>query len=156
MPPPNGNGAPAALKRGRRRRTPREIAGTVALTLAALAGLNLVIYGFVHGSSSTTTLDLPAALERLIPVPNSQIRVQDDVGADLRDDFTGVLVVDGNEIPEDQLLRYVGLGQVYFRPGEGKDLARFAPGRHSVTVVYWKQTEDRATSQSFTWQFTAA
>jgi hypothetical protein len=77
------------------------------------------------------------------------------VGADLKDDHTGVLFVDGVEIPLDQLRITSGLGQVSFRPGPGKEIERLAPGPHSATIEYWRQDLSRDQGRSFTWQFTA-
>src|SRR5262245_54865919 len=109
-PPPTGNGAtvvsangharaPRIKGAGRRRPT----AGTVFIALGVLAGLNLIVFAFWSASRPSDTPALPSAIERLIPGRESQIRPQEAVGADLADTMTGVLIIDGHEIPEDQL-----------------------------------------------------
>ncbi|HEY3240020.1 MAG TPA: hypothetical protein VGL92_10685, partial [Acidimicrobiia bacterium] len=68
---------------------------------------------------------------------------------------TGVLLIDGVEIPEDQLRINRPLGQVSFRPGKGKDIPRLEEGLHSATIVYWPQDRSREDAKSFTWTFRA-
>ena len=88
------------------------------------------------------------------PEPGEIIRPEDTVSADLRDDLTGVLVIDGQEVPEDQLDRVIPLGQVSFRPGPDQDLEKFAPGQHNIQVLYWEQAKDRpAHPGSYGWSF---
>jgi len=161
--PPTGNGATVASTNGHTRRPPRGLAprrkpdgGTVLMALGVILGLNLIIVAFVVASHDSGGPAVPVAIERLIPTRGAVIRPQEAVGADLDDTFTGVLIIDEKEIPEDQLTRVVELGQVTFQPGPGKDITEFSPGRHHVEVVYWKQTEQRLpNSPGFTWQFTA-
>ena len=46
------------------------------------------------------------------------------------------------------------LGQVSFRPGPDKDIAKFAPGQHTVSVLFWQQGKPRpAHPGSFGWSF---
>lgn len=137
---------------------PRRRGSTLQLVLMALGGLvaiNLLVVAVVVGGEEEGR-PLPPEVESVTPAPNSTIRPQEDVGADLLDDFTGVLVIDGTEIPFDQLTIEPALGQVTFRPGEGKDILRLAPGRHSATVVYWPQIQNRQeAAKSYTWNFIA-
>ena len=162
-PPPTGNGATVASSNGHARvptngapgrRRPTK--GTVFIALGVLVGLNLIVFAFWSASSNDTRPDTPVAIEFLIPVRNAVIRPQEAVGADLADNYTGVLIIDGHEIPEDQLTRVVELGQVMFQPGPGKEFTEFSPGRHRIEVIYWKQIDQRLpTSPGYTWQFTA-
>lgn len=125
---------------------------TVGLLLLAA---NLAVYAIVVSDTNPVgTGDAPRTVERLIPERGSLIRPQEDVGADLADDYTGVLLVDGTEVPEDQLQRVVELGQVSFRPGPGKDFERWSPGTHTATVVYWPQIRQRTSSSpTYSWDF---
>jgi hypothetical protein len=101
-------------------------------------------------------------IESLVPRPGDVIRPQEDVGADLKDTYTGVLLIDDRRLPEDQIKIVPALGQVSFRPGPEKDITALRPGPHSATIVYWpqeKEGEDVAREagalKSYTWQFTA-
>ncbi len=77
------------------------------------------------------------------------------MGADLLDTYTGVLLIDGVELPEDQLRINLPLGEVGFRPGPKNDITRFEEGLHTATIVYWPQDRSREVAKSFTWQFRA-
>jgi hypothetical protein len=127
---------------------------TVVLAVAAVVAVNLLVAAAVIGGRDEAP-ELPSNIESVIPAPGSGMLAQDDVGADLLDTFTGVLLIDGVEIPEDQLRINRPLGQVSFRPGEGKDISRLEEGLHSATIVYWPQDRSRDDAKSFTWQFRA-
>jgi hypothetical protein len=100
---------------------------------------------------------LPPEVEGVSPVPDAIADPQAQLSANLTDTFTGVLQFDGVEIPEDQLARIVELGQVSFDPGDGKEFSEFDAGQHSVTLVYWHQTETRETdARTFSWRFRVA
>ncbi|MCZ7527287.1 MAG: hypothetical protein M5U14_13445 [Acidimicrobiia bacterium] len=130
----------------------------VVITLGGLLlALNLLLVVGLSTDTEPATGGQPPAVERTIPTAGSIIRQLEDVGVDLRDDLTGVLLIDGVEIPEDQLQRVESLGQLRFRPGEGKDIERFSPGAHAATVLYWPQTASRDEGTSaYTWSFRAA
>src|SRR3972149_2331635 len=93
--------------------------------VVVVAVLNLAVVALDESDTSPGGRTLPSAIDSLTPAPGELVRLQDTVGADLRDDLTGVLLLDGVEIPEDQLERVVPLAQVTFRPGADKDLASF-------------------------------
>ena len=99
---------------------------------------------------------LPSTIDSVSPGPGELARLQDTITADLRDDLTGVLVIDGQEVPEDQLDRIVPLAQVSFRPGPDTDLARFEPGEHTVVVYFWPQGKERPERpDAYSWRFRA-
>jgi hypothetical protein len=124
----------------------------VVIVLLVVANLGV----FLLSQSDTTNelRDFPEVIDSVQPEPGELIRPQDTITADLRDDLTGVLVLDGVEIPEDQMERVVPLGQVSFRPGRDKDLDRFEPGAHEMVVLYWQQAKDRPASPgAYSWTF---
>jgi hypothetical protein len=101
-------------------------------------------------------------IESLFPPSGAVIRPQEDVGADLKDTYTGALFIDEQRIPQDQTKVVVALGQVGFRPGPDKEITALRPGNHHATILYWPQEkgdEDAARAagavKSYTWQFTA-
>jgi hypothetical protein len=144
------------------RRLPK--ARTVIVALGVLLAVDLLIFAGHGGGQGQENPSgpLPANIESLTPVPGSVIRPQEDVGADLKDTYTGALFIDEKRIPEDQTKIVPGLGQVSFRPGPNKEITALAPGNHHATILYWPQEkgdEDAARHagalRSYTWQFTA-
>jgi len=126
------------------------------VAVVVLVVLNLAVLALDQSDTAPAGRTLPSALDSLTPAPGELVRLQDTIGADLRDDLTGVLVLDGAEIPEDQLERVVPLAQVTFRPGPDQDLERFEPGQHTLVVRYWPQGKPRpANPRSYSWSFRA-
>jgi hypothetical protein len=82
-------------------------------------------------------------VEALIPSRDSQVPQQSRIGIDLVSGWTGVLVVNGVEIPEDQLAVTRELGLVEFMPGEGREVERLDGGRNCVTAIVWPLSEGR-------------
>ena len=126
--------------------------------VALFAVLNL---GYIVLHNSDTSLGgrapLPATVQSISPERGELTTLIDTVTVDLRDNLTGVLVIDGIEIPEDQLDRVAELGQVSFRPGPGKALSTFRTGDNEVVVKYWSRTKARpAHPASFGWTFQAS
>lgn len=118
--------------------------------------VNFLIAAAYMGGRGNEGQDRPVAIERVIPLPGTLIASQEEIGADLDDLYTGVLFVDGIELPLDQLRIVNALGQVFFRPGEDKDIERLSEGNHSATVVYWPQEKTREeAAKSYTWSFKA-
>lgn len=121
--------------------------------LLAVANLGIFVLARSDTSRESTT-GLPFDIVSLQPRPGELIRPQDTVSVQLRTNLTGVLVLDGQEIPEDQVDRVPELGEVSFRPGAGKDLRQFPPGLHALEVRYWLQGKARpAHPAAFAWTF---
>jgi hypothetical protein len=144
------------------RRIPRT--GAILVGLGVLVAVNLLIVAAHTGGQGQDNLGspLPVEIERLVPEPGSVIRPQEDVGADLKDTYTGALFIDDRRIPQDQTKIVLGLGQVSFRPGPNKEITVLRPGNHHATILFWPQEkgdEDAARQagalKSYTWQFTA-
>lgn len=133
----------------------------VAVVVGALLLVaNLGVFLLSQSDTKPEGREFPVAIDTVSPLPGELIRPQDTVSADLRSDLTGVLVIDGQEVPEDQLdpkfpsRNPSPLGIVSFRPGEDKDLEKFAPGAHSIAVRYWEQTKQRPSNPaSYSWSF---
>ena len=154
LPPPDAPGPPA--ERPRLLRHPWRLA---IVSVICLAVLNL---GIVLMTQSDTApegqkpVSANGAIESVSPGPGELARLQDTITVDLRDDLTGVLLLDGQEVPEDQLERIVPLAEVSFRPGADKDLEKFEPGQHTVVVYYWPQGKERpANPAAYSWTFRA-
>lgn len=125
-------------------------AGLTALGITVAVGL--IVAGF-RIAETDEAVTLPPEVQSITPAVGSLIRPQGHITIDLADAYTGVLSLDGVEIPEDQVQRTVELGRISFRPGPTGDMERFEVGEHRVTVEYWRRTETRADSSSFSWAF---
>ena len=137
---------------------------TIIVALGVLAAINLLIFATHMGGKGQDNLGLPLPheIEYLVPVPGAVIRPQEDVGADLKDTYTGALFIDDVRIPQDETKFTPGLGQVSYRPGPDKEIEALRPGHHYATIHFWPQDkgdEDAARAagvvKSYTWQFTA-
>ena len=124
------------------------------VAVVLLVVVNLFFFVLSESDTSVETDTLPLNIESITPERGEIL--QDEIVVDLSNNYTGVLVIDGAEVPEDQLTRVVDLGQVGFRPGPDKDVEKFSPGQHTVTVFYWPQGRERPRDpDSFGWSFRA-
>ena len=138
------------------RSTPAHPWRWLVVGVVVIVVLNLAIFGLDSSDTSPKGRTLPSTIDSITPAAGELIRLQDTIGADLRDDLTGVLLLDGVEIPEDQLERVVPLAVVTFRPGTDQDLESFEAGEHTLTVLYWEQGKPRpAEPDSYSWSFRA-
>ena len=99
--------------------------------------------------------DLDEIVERVFPARDSEVLRQQQVGIDLGARYTGVLIVNGIEIPETQLIRQPALNQVFFQPTDGYAVEELLPGRNCVIALVWRVTESRDESRSVDWCFEA-
>ncbi|MCU1458831.1 MAG: hypothetical protein JWL73_2923 [Actinomycetia bacterium] len=129
-----------------------------AITLiTALLCVNLLVYVGVSARTNednSTEQSKPSEVQSVLPAPGDLERVQVTVSVDLRDDLTGSLVIDGTNIPDDQVDRVPALGQLSFRPGPGKEFERLEPGSHTVTVNYHLQQSANRDRGTYSWSFT--
>ncbi len=125
-------------------------------------GLLLVVNLAILAAHNTDTRQggrdpLPVTIESISPERGALTGPIDDVTVDLENSLTGVLVIDGVEIPEDQTDRVVELGQVSFRPGPDKEFTKLPVGDNTVVVKYWPRVKSRpANPPSFSWRFNVA
>ena len=94
-----------------------------------------------------------SAIIQVIPAEGDLDLRQARIGVELAPAWTGVLLVDGTEIPEDQLQRVVGLNQIFYYPGPGKETGALAPGRHCATAFVWQITQSRRAGHPYSWCF---
>lgn len=129
----------------------------VAITLLVVFNLGIFLFNESDTSPQGETA-LPVDIEAVQPEPNQITNLLSTVTVDLADRYSGVLVIDGIEIPEDQLDRVVGIQTISFRPGPDKAIGRFRAGDSTVTVLYWDgRLQDRPDNPySFSWTFRAS
>ena len=147
MSPTAPTAAPAPLL------TPRRVVITLLLVVAAGA----LVVGFQSHREESSGIEVrDGALTRVFPTPGALNVRQDALGYELAFGWSGVLKVDRVEIPEDQIDHIAGINRVSFTPGAAKEIEALPAGRHCATAVYWRDSDGRDLSRSYTWCFTAA
>ena len=121
------------------------------LAAAAIVGIAVAIN--TGGSKPSSTLPLPDAVEAVTPSPGDLDLRQATIGADLKACYTGVLIIDGNEVPEPDIKRTPALYALELAPQAESDFKELDPGFHRVTIEYWRLTETRREAHSYTWSF---
>jgi len=127
----------------------------LVLSLILAAAVVTLAVGFsMHTDNDDEVAVSDAAVEAVIPASGDLDLRQARIGVDLAPGYTGILQVDGVEIPEDQLERVEALNQVFFTPREGTETGQLFPGRHQATAVFWPAGQTReAASRSVNWTF---
>lgn len=148
--------------------TKRRVVSSLALAVAAA----LLVIGLQESQDGGVDVRLtrPTPVLDVFPTEGASSLRQEPIGAQLADEYTGEIEIDGRPIPVDQTERPVvatgdsapaprglsGLNQVSFTPGPGKDITSLQPGPHAARVVYWlKAGETRAQGKAYSWTFTA-
>jgi hypothetical protein len=136
---------------GRSRLTRADVIRRVAITLVVLAcigGLVVAAQRADTGEPDNQTAEAPDSVEFLVPEPGSEVLQQTRIAADLAVGWTGTLVVNGTEIPEDQLIREPGQNVVEFQPGTEQVFEQLPPGRNCAQVIAWPVNESRDRAQA--------
>lgn len=94
-------------------------------------------------------------VERLLPPRNAEILAQEPMGVDLRSGWTGVLVLNGQEIPQDQVQddNLASTGELLFTPGPGKVVEDYLAGENCANVIAWRVEESRDNARTASWCF---
>lgn len=150
--------------------TRRRVVSSLALAAAAA----MLVIGLQESQDGGVQLRLsrPAPVLRVFPSEDAASLRQEPIGAQLADDFTGELEVDGRLIPLDQLKRpaeaaagdnapaergLAGLNQISFTPGPGQDIVSLEPGRHTARLLFWRRIgETSEQAAPYSWGFTAS
>jgi hypothetical protein len=111
---------------------------TLAISLLVLAALSLG-----DNEDPVLSADDAQVVEALIPRRDSQIPQQSTVGIQTVVSWSGTLVVNGVEIPEDELVKTPEIGLIEYTPGEGKAVEQFQAGRNCVTAIIWPLAQGR-------------
>ena len=143
-------------------------------SLVIAGGLVMVILGFRSSVTGRNALALPPTIENIDPVRGAvRVPAQTKVFVDLLTGYTGVLIIDDieletvdqseisspNQVPGQQVslppttIYEKGNATLTFVPTKGAKIESFTQGTHTATVIYWKITESRLRSQSYTWTF---
>lgn len=154
-----------------RRRIDKTLLGA---SLVIAIGLSLVLRGLFVGVTADERAGLPDQIESVLPVPNAvQVLSQSSIFVDLESGYTGVLVIDGEEIetvgvdevagvqaePGQQVdlppatIYAPGNATLTFTPTEGAPVETLATGEHTAEVIYWRIEDGRLRARTFTWTF---
>lgn len=166
---PPADASPAATRRRRR------LDSTILIvSLVVGLGITLVLRGLFIGVTGDERANLPDSIEEVLPVPDAeQALSQTNVFVDLAGGYTGVLIVDGVEIPTvniDELsddavepgeqvsippvtVYEPGNATLTFTPGSDAPITEFVDGEHRVTVLYWPLDEGRRRARTYSWTF---
>jgi len=126
----------------------------VAACVALYAGVRATDTG---DADPVTVSGRPDVVEHLVPGAGDEVIRQAELGIDLAPGYEGTLLVNGVEIPTDELRLVPEQNQVFFTPGEGKVVERLNAGPNCAMAIVWKASVGRGTAndQQFTWCFDA-
>ena len=160
-PPPRPDGPVRnALGETRQRIVVRRIIITL-IVLACIVGLGVAVNHTRPGDEEPLTSSdngpSPSIVEQLQPRDgDALVNQQAQVGIDLTTPYAAILIVDGTQIPDSQLLKRPELSAVYFTPGAGKVLERLPAGRNCVEAVISRVDGTPQTVAPVTWCFNVA
>ena len=136
--------------------------------IAALAFVVATIHKAPESDSHPDPASNPAVVLRK-PLPGSHVLRQSQVGAKLLSGYDGRLVIDGRNIPEDQMdgaiptdspiydprygVRPNNKQDVFFTPGPGKVIDHYPSGEVHVTVRFWRIVDGPKNSDRISWAF---
>jgi hypothetical protein len=144
---PAGSEAPAAKARPTR----ADVVRRTLITLVVLGCIGLLVLAAQRadtGEPDTPQATAPEAVEFLTPTRDAEVLQQAGISADLAVGWTGTLVLNGIEIPEDELVLEPGQNIVAFQPGPGRAVEELAPGRNCAQVIVWPANATRARAQT--------
>jgi hypothetical protein len=129
------------------------------LIAVLLAGAAVALYAGVRATDTgdDDTEERSEVVERLIPREGDEVLRQAELGIDLAPGYEGALVINGVEIPTEELRLVPEQNQVFFTPGEGKAVERLRAGPNCAVAIAWRSSQGRGTAndRSFTWCFEA-
>lgn len=124
----------------------------IVMTVIAAAAVGGIVFAF-SGPTMDDGPSRPPAVESVFPVGGNLELRQTAIYADLAPGYTGYLVIDGNEVPEDDVQFVDALNTLTLKPGPGSDFTTLEPGSHCATVFYRQIGQPRTNSASYQWCF---
>jgi hypothetical protein len=130
----------------------------IAVGVLLVGALGAFVYAFSLGRGTTDEIATTGSVEQLVPPQGAQVLRQSEIGIDLAPEWTGVLQINGIEIPEDQLRRVPAQNQVFFTPGPGREIEELPPGQVDVVALIWRPVagESRDDADTVRWTFSVA
>jgi hypothetical protein len=129
--------------------------GAVVVLAVAVTLLAIAVRSLSDGGDDPVLRGGDAAIvENLIPRRDAQVPQQSNVGIDLVTGWAGTLVIDGVEIPGDELQVTPEIGLIEFTPGDGKAVEARDAGQNCVSAVIWKVSDGRGVAdRTIPWCF---
>ncbi len=129
----------------------------VVLALAALAGTAAVIMALLLSDTDGNDVSVTGnpSVDALIPPRNAEVLSQETVGIDLAPGYEVRLVLNGVQLPSDQIRHSPDINRYSFRPDQGKVVERLQAERNCVQATYWRQEIGPSESDNISWCFTA-
>jgi hypothetical protein len=124
----------------------------IVLSLVVAAAVGGLVFAFTAPDPRNDE-PAPEAIEMVFPRPGDRDLRQTTIFADLAPGYTGYLLMDGVEVPQDDIQFVDALNTVTLEPTEDSDYRQLASGNHCVTVVYRRIGEPREQSDSYRWCF---
>lgn len=124
------------------------------ISLLIVGAFGLIAVGFNSMEESDVAVPITdSAVKQVFPRGGNLDLRQADIGFQLTPEYQGRLIIDGKNIPDDQVRFQIGLNLYLFHPGPGTETGALAPGRHTATAVFWKKGEDESKSRRYVWTF---
>jgi hypothetical protein len=126
-----------------------------AAVVAAAAGLFALAFAALGDDEDPVLSEGDQrVVEDLIPRRDAQVPQQSTVGIDLVVGWAGTLVVNGVEIPEDELRVTSQIGLIEYTPGEGNTVEALQTGQNCVTAIIWRISDGRGVNdRTIPWCF---
>ncbi len=102
---------------------------------AALAAGAVLWFTNSEGSSGNAAED--KIIEEISPQANSSVLQQAQIVIDLVPGCDASFVINGRQIPDDQLTKVQSQGRVTFQPGAGKEFEFLQAAQNCVVATYW-------------------
>jgi hypothetical protein len=113
------------------------------VVISLIAAIALVGIGIGFSGSQTPKPSLPDGVRRVYPDVGAFVLRQSEIGVDLNSGLTGMLFLDGAEIPEDDIQRVPATGKISLHPQPDSTYAELSAGHHCASVDYWAATVPR-------------
>lgn len=138
--------AEARSEQEARARRVRPPGGSLRYRVGVVVALAIAFAALFAGVQATQTEDdgevrvsgQPGVVEQLRPREGAEVLRQTEVGIDLAPGYEGRLLLNGTEIPEDELRLVPEQNQVFYAPGPGRTFETLPSGRNCVTAIAWR------------------
>ena len=124
----------------------------IVISIVAAFAVALLWWGFQSADTSQPKIH-SAAIESVSPTPGDLDLRQVELSADLAPGYTGILYLDGAEIPGDDIQTVAATNRISLRPVADSPYRQLSPGRHCATVEYWPITTGRGQANQYRWCF---
>lgn len=125
----------------------------VVVSLLLAAAVVGVGWAFTEHREVEPLIVRDAAVALVEPGEGEQALRQDRIFVQLDPAYTGVLFVNGVEIPADQINRAAGVHTLEYVPGPDSETGPLPAGLNRATVEFWELSRTRAASRSYSWSF---